>query len=103
MILWTSVNLIFVSASYLFIAVQGSRVAVVSAGSVNICLNVCVSLLVPVYPVCVFVCVCDIKSECKQKPCCPCQSFNKFDALLHKTHEKMCLALRYESTRSLGP
>ena len=42
MILWTSVNLIFVSASYLFIAVQGSRVAVVSAGSVNICLNVCV-------------------------------------------------------------
>ena len=46
----------------------------------------CVSVYWSVFVLCVFVCVCDIKSEYQQKQCHPCQTFSEFNALLHKTH-----------------
>ena len=51
--------------------------------------------------VCVY--VCDIESEKQQKPCHSCQTFSIFDAMLHKTHNKVLLVLRYQGPTNLGP
>ena len=56
---------------------------------------------VPVCPLCI--CVCNIKSKYKQKPCDTCQSFSKFNALSHKTHNKVLLVLKYQGLTRLGP
>ena len=64
----------------------------------------CVSPWVPACAVCVFVRVCDIKSECLQKPW-PChlwKNYDKLDALLHKTYVKVLLVLRYQHSTSAG-
>ena len=51
-------------------------------GGVNMYFYVC-----PLVSVCLFACVCNIKSDCQQKPCLLCQTQSKLGALLHKTQK----------------
>ena len=69
------------------------------ASSVNIHLYLC--LMVLVCPVCIFLGVISNQSTSK-KPCHLCQTFNTFEALLHKTYSKALLILRYQGSTSLG-
>ena len=65
-------------------------------------IHLCVSLLVPVCAEYVFVCECDIKSECWQQPFHLCETYCKLDVLLHKMHNKVLLVLRYQFSTSEG-
>ena len=62
----------------------------------------CVSLLVIVCVLCIFVSVYGIVSVLS-KTMLSVENFSKFDALLHKTHNKVLLVLRYQGSASLGP
>ena len=71
-------------------------------GCVNIYLDMCVSLLVIACVLCIFVSVYGIVSVLS-KTMLSVENFSKFDALLHKTHSKVLLVLRYQGSTSLGP
>ena len=72
------------------------------AGVTNKYLYVCVSLLIPMCSVCVYVCVCvcvyDIKLEYYQKSSHLCKTFSTVDVLLHKTQNKVLLVLRIQDS-----
>ena len=70
-------------------------------GGVGIQLHVPVPILVPVCPVYFSVFMASNQSN-SRKPCHPFQIFSKFDALLHNTHSKVLLVLRYQGSTSLG-
>ena len=72
------------SISKLFIQCNTGYYCVHITGGVDIYLYVYVSLC----PACV--CVYNIKLEHWQKRCHPCQTFSKFDALLHKKYATRC-------------
>ena len=55
-----------------------------------------------VYCVCVSLLVCMIKVKMLAKPISLCQTYNKFDAFLHKTHSKVYLVLRYQGSTNVG-
>ena len=68
----------------------------------NIYLNGLVKLLLPRFVfLCVFLCVCDIMPEYQQNP--HVSDSSKLDALLHKTHSKILLVLRFNGVTCVGP
>ena len=68
--------------------------------STNIYLYACVSLLAPVRAVCVCVCVCVcvVSNQNTSKKAHYRSDLSKLDPLLHKTHSKAFLILRYQSS-----
>ena len=101
--LWAIVDLSKVKFCFskLFIQCNISSWCVYITDGVNIYVYVCQS--VGPCMSCMCVCVCDIKPEYHQKPCPPCQTFCKFDALFHKKHSKALQVLRYQGLASVGP
>ena len=67
-------------------------------GGVNIYLYRCVSLLVPECVVCVGLCVCVLLSQSTGRKSHYVSDLSKLDALLHKTHIKVFLVLRYQGS-----
>ena len=69
----------------------------------NIYLYMCVSLFVLVCLLCVYLCMCDFKLDYQKKQCHPCQTCSTSYALLHKTHNKVRLVIRFQGLKSLVP
>ena len=73
----------------------GSYYVHITGGSIYI--YKCASVYWSICVLCV--CMYDFKSEHQQEPCHPCQTFSKFDTLLHKAHRKMLLVLQYQGSK----
>ena len=76
-------------------------------GGVNIHLNGCVSVLTPESAVCACLCVSvfvyAISNWNTSKKMHYMSDLSNFDALLHKTHSKVLLVLRYQDSTCVGP
>ena len=87
----------FKSASYSFSLVQVGSCCVLITDSVNIYLYMCVSLMVPMCPVCVCLCVWyRIKVLAKTRSSA--WNLSKNDALLHKIHSKLLPVLTHQDS-----
>ena len=100
--LW-KVNFSYYSIIYLIFWFNTGKCCEHVTGGVNIYLYGCVSLLALEFALCVFVFVCVISNQSTSKKPHYLADLSKLDALLHKTHIKFLLVLRYQGLICVDP
>ena len=92
-----------ISVNHSFSVIQIAAVCEHITGDVNIYLYGCVGLLAPESAVCLCVCMCVISSQSTSKKQYYVSDLSKLDALLHKTHSRVLLVLRYRGLTGVDP